>query len=301
MKIYKRVITTLFALMLLPTFSVYQVWAKTPQNNIRTFDEALGLSFRYLISKQNDDYSWITNNHDDTADIINLLEHLNSDPNISMFESYENFQFIIKQSADHLISKNYFNTDDVTHYLLCDILQKDEEAYSIMLNSQNPDGGFGLAENYASDIIDTKLALKALADLGETEAMTNAAMYIASLQNDDGGFSYQKGLASNPELTAEIADIFGDCIIKDQSLAYTLSETLIDLNDYLDDNLPAIEDLETNDMPEVYQHFHTALFKLKTTGSYNVTPYYDLQAEDGGVFDDPMATALFLELIARGA
>ena len=43
-----------------------------------------------------------------------------------MFESYENFQFIIKQSADHLISKNYFNTDDVTHYLLCDILQKDE-------------------------------------------------------------------------------------------------------------------------------------------------------------------------------
>lgn len=215
MKIYKRVITTLFALMLLPTFSVYQVWAKTPQNNIRTFDEALGLSFRYLISKQNDDYSWITNNHDDTADIINLLEHLNSDPNISMFESYENFQFIIKQSADHLISKNYFNTDDVTHYLLCDILQKDEEAYSIMLNSQNPDGGFGLAENYASDIIDTKLALKALADLGETEAMTNAAMYIASLQNDDGGFSYQKGLASNPELTAEIADIFGDCIIKD--------------------------------------------------------------------------------------
>ena len=30
---------------------------------------------------------------------------------------------------------------------------------------------------------------------------------------------------------------------------------------------------------------------------YDVTPYFDLQGEDGGIFDDPMATALFLELI----
>ncbi len=42
--------------------------------------------------------------------------------------------------------------------------------------------------------------------------MTNAAMYIATLQNDDGGFSYQSGLASNAELTAEIADILADCM-----------------------------------------------------------------------------------------
>jgi hypothetical protein len=30
-----------------------------------------------------------------------------------------------------------------------------------------------------------------------------------------------------------------------------------------------------------------------------VSPYYALQAEDGGVFDDPMATALYLELLVR--
>ena len=42
--------------------------------------------------------------------------------------------------------------------------------------------------------------------------MTNVAMYIATLQNDDGGFSYQSGLASNAELTAEIADILADCM-----------------------------------------------------------------------------------------
>ena len=62
---------------------------------------------------------------------------------------------------------------------------------------QNPDGGFGLSEGYTSDIIDTKLTLKALTGIGETEAMTNAALYIASLQNEDVGFSYQQGLNSN--------------------------------------------------------------------------------------------------------
>ncbi len=73
-----------------------------------------------------------------------------------------------------------------SNYILIEELQEDD-CVLLLLISQNPDGGFGLAENYASDIIDTKIALKALADLGETEAMTKAAIYISSLQNADGG------------------------------------------------------------------------------------------------------------------
>ena len=34
-------------------------------------------------------------------------------------------------------------------------------------------------------------------------------------------------------------------------------------------------------------------------GRYDVAPYFEMQNEDGGVFDDPMSTALFLELIVR--
>ena len=41
------------------------------------------------------------------------------------------------------------------------------------------------------------------------------------------------------------------------------------------------------------------MYRLKRDGRYDVTLYYDLQAEDGGVFDDPMATALFLELLVK--
>lgn len=299
MKKNKRLIATLLAFQLMCIFSSVHFYAESLNNDSASehFIDTVKNSVQYLNSTQTDDYSWKNSNNDYTAYIINICEYIYNNMNDVLEESGLSYSMVDK-SSNYLWYKYYHNTDDLSCYLLVDEL-KDYESIDWILSSQNPDGGFGLAENYASDIIDTKLALKALADLGEMEAMTNAAMYIASLQNDDGGFSYQPGLASNPELTAEIADIFGDCIIKDQSLAYTLSETLTGLNDYLDDNMPAIEDLETNDMPEVYQHFHTALFKLKTTGSYNVTPYYDLQAADGGVFDDPMATALFLELIVR--
>ena len=151
-----------------------------------------------------------------TADIVNVLELLYS------YEFNSNHIIeIINKSIYYYDSENIMNNDDLSRHLLLNKLS-DEFYVHCLLKSQNIDGGFGIDYNYLSDIIDTKLALKALADLGETEAMTNAAMYIASQQNADGGFSYQQGLASNPELTAEIADIFGDCIIKDKLLDYVL-------------------------------------------------------------------------------
>lgn len=129
--------------------------------------------------------------------------------------------------------------------------------------------------------------------------MTKAAYYIAALQNDDGGFSYQPNLTSNPELTAEIADILADCMRENVYLSYILSGTISNLTEYLEVNAVAIEELSADNLSAVYQHFHTALFELKMNGRYDVSAYFALQNEDGGVFDDPMATALFLELIVR--
>lgn len=252
-------------------------------------------SVLYLKNHQTISGTWGDHEKTQTADISNILENIIK---ISQLDDYNTINEMIELATEFYYAEGASNVDEMSRYLVLDAIfvgiYKD-----YMITCQNLDGGFGLDKGYTSDIIDTKLALKALADLGETEAMINAALYIASLQNADGGFSYQQGLASNPELTAEIADIFGDCIIKEQLMSYVLSDTLTALNGYLDENMPEIEDLSENNLSEVYQHFHTALYKLKTTGSYNVTPYYELQTEDGGVFDDPMATALFLELIVR--
>ena len=184
------------------------------------FISIVDISIDYLQYSENEDSAWI-NNNDYTADIVNVLEYVNDNISGLSISQKERLFNMILNSSDYVSNKDYINIDEFSHYLLIDELLAPYEL-DYIISSQNPDGGFGLTEGYASDIIDTKLALKALADLDETEAMTNAAMYIASLQNADGGFSYQQGLASNPELTAEIADIFGDCIIKDQLSDYVL-------------------------------------------------------------------------------
>lgn len=251
------------------------------------------LSISYLSEKQFENGTWGEIGKSVTDDITQILEYM-------YFDDYKSDIILrmLDNASDYFYTMNILNTENLSRFLLIDDIRGEDETFCLC-NSQNPDDGFGLSEGYVSDIIDTKLALKALADLGETEVMTNAAIYIASLQNEDGGFPYQPGLASNPELTAEIADILADCIIKKQSLSDTLSDTIDGLNEYLEANAKPIHKLSAGNLSEVYQHFHTALFQLKTTGRYDVTPYYELQNEDGGVFDDPMATALFLELIVR--
>lgn len=82
-------------------------------------------------------------------------------------------------------------------------------------------------------------------------------------------------------------------------LSYYLEDTFTALDEYLDSVFPAISELSENNLDQIYQHFYTALYRLKRDGRYDVTSYYDLQAEDGGVFDDPMTTAPNLEAVVK--
>ena len=150
----------------------------------------------YLQTTQNSNGSW-RNYIQNTAEIAQIFD-LCCDNNEKLETQNRALLYYENQST--------FNVDFLSKELL---LSSSTESWKVnyLKSFQNPDGGFGLAEGYASDIIDTKLALKALTDIGETEAMTKAATYISSLQNEDGGFGYQQGLNSNAYLTAEIADI----------------------------------------------------------------------------------------------
>lgn len=53
---------------------------------------------------------------------------------------------------------------------MCETVKQANEWYhSLLLKEQNSDGGFGLAKNYCSDLIDTVYAIRTLLDIGETE------------------------------------------------------------------------------------------------------------------------------------
>ncbi len=289
MKTKNIIASSLALIQILSSYSL-NTYASEPETNNNVL--GLNLSISYLHNTLTDYGSWNDYYDFEIVDLINSLEVVNTS-----FSNSE-IDMIIESSERTIYDADIKNNDDIARYILLNNL-RDSIYISKLIKSQNPDGGFGLAEGYASDIIDTKLALKALEDIGETEAMTGAACYIASLQNEDGGFSYQKGLDSDPALTAEIADILIDCAKDDLYLSYALAGTIDSLDTYLDSAAVSIDDLSADDLEGVYQHFHTALFDLKKDGRYNIAPYYELQAEDGGVFDDPMATALYLELLVR--
>ena len=77
-----------------------------------------------------------------------------------------------------------YQTPADSRYTRQDILQA-------ILDSQNPDGGFGLQAG-SSDADITAMALQALAPYREgqaRQAVENALAYLASVQNPDGGFS----------------------------------------------------------------------------------------------------------------
>ena len=144
-------------------------------------DESLNAGIEYLISNFENINTWNSYTNPYVSQIGQSLDYLYSD-------YYKGNKIVTLLSDYYDVISNHIiqNNDDLSIYL---IINNGHPAYEkMLLNSQNPDGGFGLAEGYASDIIDTKLALKALEDIGETEAMTGAACYIASLQNEDGGF-----------------------------------------------------------------------------------------------------------------
>ncbi len=118
-----------------------------------------------------------------------------------------------------ITGRNAFNVDEMCHALWVEF---DEEAMNSLWSMQNPDGGFGLTNDYQSDPYDTMLVLitEALAREADyipadEEAVKQAVSYISGHRNDDGGIGYSVSDRSRAILTAECA-----CAIK--KLGYKL-------------------------------------------------------------------------------
>ncbi|MBI5746885.1 MAG: hypothetical protein HZA13_07770 [Nitrospirae bacterium] len=94
-----------------------------------------------------------------------------------------------------------------------------------LLSRQNPDGGFGGAAGYPSNVLDTAMALQGLAVSGSADATTisQAVSYLLSSQNADGGFGFVKGEASRVYYTALVMQAL-ETQSKTTSVANSLSK-----------------------------------------------------------------------------
>ncbi len=170
MKIIKQLIAVTVALQILSSFPVYRAFADELSDNSSNmaYDTSVDKTIYYLKNEQDEISAWTKNNHDYTSDITNVIEYVYDNTDDLTDEKYELLNSMIVNSADFLWLGDILNTDDLSRYLLVNELQYSYKK-ELLLSLQNLDGGYGLADGYASDIIDTKLALKTLADLGDTK------------------------------------------------------------------------------------------------------------------------------------
>lgn len=106
--------------------------------------------------------------------------------------------------AEQLTRKEHENTDSLSRSY-CALRQ--EELLERLLTMQNPDGGWGLTSDYESEVLDSMLALEALAytENGPEQPECNRLItYLRSIQQEDGGFAYMEGMESDPVLTLRI-------------------------------------------------------------------------------------------------
>ncbi len=293
--IRKQIMSLLLSLVMLISVFDIDVHAadvsngnKGDKNRTNVINDTVNDGINYIASTQNYFGMWDTNNDIQCTNVVSIVKCL-SEFNYDTCQITDNAELYYEnQTID--------NTEAVAGYCM-GYSECGEATKSELLSLQNPDGGFGLALGYESDIMDTKAALKALQFIDETDAMESTIAYIVSCQNPDGGFPYQPGLESDAELSADIANILADCFTDDKNLQEQIESNLISLRSYLDENAVYLSEFSSSDLGKVYQHFNTALFKLKMDKEYDVTSYYDLQEENGSVYDDALATAMYLELL----
>ena len=100
--------------------------------------------------------------------------------------------------------KGDIKTSDIDLKARLSMAKVDSESLDELFKNQNNDGGFGLSDEYESDILDSILVLEALNvyKFKYDERSIQLVNYIARQMNSDGTYSYTKNTASDDILTA---------------------------------------------------------------------------------------------------
>ncbi|MDA8018229.1 MAG: hypothetical protein MPN21_12355, partial [Thermoanaerobaculia bacterium] len=78
---------------------------------------------------------------------------------------------------------------------------------STLVERRNPDGGWGVAPGYASDPLDSALAIQALAGYDDS-VVESGVTYLLAAQNADGGWPVHAGGASRTSVTTAVVRAF---------------------------------------------------------------------------------------------
>jgi len=115
----------------------------------------------------------------------------------------------IANSLKFINDQDYQNTERLAHAIVVHVEQGHDMTTLVneLIAMQNPDGGFGEWQGYNSSVLDTALALEALAtaEIEDTQVVQAAIGFLTQHQNSDGGFALNAANDSSVYVTAKVS------------------------------------------------------------------------------------------------
>lgn len=164
--------------------------------DVRTTPANLEEGLAWLRAHQNAQGFWSdkdTTSQRDTVVAMSTLRQLDS--------SFTGGTAALSWLAQHPSSNNDYLARQAS--LLAEVGQSGADHRNALLATQNADGGWGIGAGYHSNVLDTSLAVLALAGQGVNQAVLDkAGQYLVTAQNSDGGWSNAQGSPSRTSVTA---------------------------------------------------------------------------------------------------
>lgn len=240
---------------------------------------------QYIEASRNDDGSYNDGKLiNDTAEACAILSRF-SDADVKKTISWLKSQEITNVDTKSRSIMAYGNTQDVKK----------------LLENQNTDGGFGLPDEYSSDILDSILVLETVNSLDNTfhnNSTWKLVQYIARQMNSDGSYSYTKSSNSNIILTSmalyTVSKYMSDNKIASGLTTDMISKSKTYLKSKFDNTFPK-ETIEEN--------LYIALALMESKSLDDIEGVVDnlakIQGKNGSFGDDVHLTSLAVWLLSK--
>lgn len=278
------------------TIVMLLLWALCSTVSYAATDEQINDSVnkgtQWLIQAQNPDGNWGNNTKKDILDTAEIAKYL--------VESGQ-APLSVGRAVYWLQSQDPSNNDFSARIMPFMTTQVYDETLTALIDCQNPDGGWGLAEGYDSDVLDTVIVLNALMkeDRVDTSIIQNGLAFIIRNQNSDGSWPYVKNGTGSVSLTAQASLLLNSCSLNTVLSSEELSLVLQKAGEYLvSQNLADPARYAEETLAGTLLAYRAA---LNSVGSGSLGAVEDTilntQLPDGSWYNDPYLTLLAMRAL----
>lgn len=283
----------LLAIVLMIGIIMTSISLKVNAEDVTAQESAIAKAIDWLKDNQNTNGSWGSGETAflDTSEVSDYLERYNV-----LGDSL--------QKATAWIEELEILNNDVAARILP--LVKDSDIYeqikNTLLSGQNSDGGWGIAEGYESDVLDTVLVFIALVSDPNTDliVLQKAISFIINKQHPDGSWSFRGDGESVISLTAETAIALSLFQTKTNLTSSELQTSMRRAGEYL---LSVQQENKTwgttaDSIVDTLISYRAVINTIGLDAVDSVdTEIINVQSDDGSWFGSPYITALAIQAI----